>query len=324
MPKRPAGGDALDGDVVGYYDRSGKAVALEEEEDAKRNAELKEDLADARDGDPVRTAQLGANQQLSSAADRLSQAAERMSEGSHRRQMYEGTFTASGPASVGTVVGDLVSLLAQQRVDAGKTAILKGGESLSSFAVAGGLAQALNLTPIGDKPVVGQDLARYQLYAEQALRLGLDGDLTQAVATQIGERGDLQPATRDTLRSQVQTNTGWSDERVKAEIRTLENRAGMLPDEVRASGAMPVLVQLEAPQVSNLPIVSQPSYSPTASADTSAVQRSALPIVRPAQPRPATPTFTSVDDSIEVDTPQRSALPVLRPRSIARNEGQDA
>src|SRR5260370_26949609 len=72
-PRRPVDGDAPDGDVVGYYDRTGKAMPtgtsddLEEGEDVKRNAELRQDLTDARDGDPQRAAQTGGGQKLSGA-----------------------------------------------------------------------------------------------------------------------------------------------------------------------------------------------------------------------------------------------------------------
>ena len=101
------------------------------------------------------------------------------------------------------------------------------------------------------------------------MRLGVDGDMVEEVAVQMRQSGALQPQTQAGLRTQVQANTGWSGDRVATEIRTLENRAGMLPDQIRAVGAMPVLVQ--GPPDADNPASSGPTTPP----------RSGLPMPRP-------------------------------------------
>jgi len=237
-------------------------------------------------------------------------------------------------------MGDLVTLLQQQRIEAGKPAALKAGESLSGFAVANGMGQALNLTPIDGKPLIGQDLARFQLYAEQALRLGLNGDMAQDVATQMRQRGALQPQTSDQLRMQVQKNIGWSDERVAAEIRTLENRANLLPDEVQAAGIMPVLVQTQPPAAGGAD-AQPPVIPPTGGTNPqSPVIPPAMPLSQPttvlsgfgpqpsaplSQPHADLPTAPSLSIPTTLAAPPdeprpRSGLPVLRPPSTPRKE----
>jgi hypothetical protein len=103
------------------------------------------------------------------------------------------------------------------------------------------MAQALNLTPLGDgKPPVRQDLGRFQMFADQALRMGLSGDQAQDVVASVKDGGEISPRLREQLQFSVAENKGWTPGRVEREMDQLERRAAMLPNEIQAVGARPM------------------------------------------------------------------------------------
>jgi hypothetical protein len=169
-------------------------------------------------------------------------------------------------------MGDLVALLQQQRVEAGQSALLKGSHPLSNLAVANGMAEVMGLTPLGDgKPPIREDLGRFQMYAEQALRMGLNGDMAERVVVEVKERGSLSPDTLADLRTQVVADTGWREGRAAVELSALEKRAAMLPDDIKGIGAM--RIGDVAPMPAQITVNVIPPAAPA----------SGLPVLRPPQ-----------------------------------------
>lgn len=177
---------------------------------------------------------------LEASADLLARAAQ--------MQMMVGQLRVAGVPDVAGVMGDVVG---QVRAERGPSAqpVHTGVDHLQ---VADRMARVMGVTPqeTGGSPIQ-RDLARFGLFVDQALRLGLTPQQTEQVVREVqsSPEGRMQPATRDLLDKQVQTSQNISWVKARDEVDRLEHSARMLPPEITAYGAMRVPVESAQPQV---------------------------------------------------------------------------
>jgi hypothetical protein len=182
--------------------------------------------------------------------DRLGRAAEGLERAARQQQMqqFEGRLNVAGPANVAGTMGDVVALLQAQR----------GGESLKgvdNFTLAGTMAQTLGITPVENgKPPIESDLARFGVFANQALTMGLNGEQSERVVREVKESPDakLQPETRMELNGQARETRNRSWEDANQEVDRLEHTARLLPNEISAYGVMTVPAAVSAAPVVNV------------------------------------------------------------------------
>jgi hypothetical protein len=166
---------------------------------------------------------------LEQAADRLVQAAEGLS------RAAEGRLQVSGSGNVASVMGDTLALLGA-----------RGAQNVDNFTVANAMAGALGVTPMANgKPPIENDLARFGLFTNQALNMGLNPAQTERVVREVKEspEGKVTPGTRDELIQQGQDLHGLSWNETEREVDTLEHTARVLPNDIAAYG----MVNLPAP-----------------------------------------------------------------------------
>jgi hypothetical protein len=114
---------------------------------------------------------------------------------------------------------------------------------IDNLTVGDKLARAMGVTPLGDgQAPVQENLSRFGLFADHALRLGMKGDQAEQVIREVKESpaGRLSEETRATLIQQVQTERGFSWESAHNEVVSLERKARLLPDEITAFGKVAV------------------------------------------------------------------------------------
>ena len=141
---------------------------------------------------------------------------------------------------VAGVLGDTVEHVRSERERSGQPV----ANGLDHLAVASAMAQSMGLTPLPGQPAIPENLSRFGLFADQALRIGLSGEQTERVVREVKTSPDgmLPPETRESLIGQVREtgNTSWDGAR--AQVDALENRARLLPEFVVAFGEMTVRV----------------------------------------------------------------------------------
>src|SRR5690606_1053498 len=105
------------------------------------------------------------------------------------------------------------------------------------------MAQVMGIQPqAGTGSAIQRDLARFGIFVDQALRMGLSPQQTEQVVREVqsSPEGKMQPETRETLDKQVQSNQNVSWLKARDQVDTLEHSARMLPQEILAFGAMSV------------------------------------------------------------------------------------
>src|SRR5258708_27198748 len=154
-----------------------------------------------------------ASSRLEHAADqvgnRLGHAAEGLERAARQQQMkqFEGGWNVAGTANVAGTMGDVIAFLQAK----------KGGESMKggdNFTLAGTMAQALGVTPIENgKPPIESDLARFGVFANQALTMGLNGEQSERVVREVKESPEapLQPDTPPELVRHIPTGLSHPD-----------------------------------------------------------------------------------------------------------------
>jgi hypothetical protein len=189
-------------------------------------------------GDSDRLGQLATR--LETTADLLARAAQ--------MQMMLGQLRVTGAPNIAGVMGDVVGQVQRERQQDGQP-ITTG---IDHLRVGDRMAQAIGIQPqeTGGS-AIQRDLARFGLFADQALRLGLTPQQTEQVVREVqsSPEGKMQPATRELLDKQVQTTQNVSWLKARDQVDTLEHSARMLPPEIVAFGAMRVPVESEQPQV---------------------------------------------------------------------------
>jgi hypothetical protein len=105
------------------------------------------------------------------------------------------------------------------------------------------MAQAMGMMPVGgDKPAVQENLPRFGLFADQALRMGISGTQAEQVVQEVKSSPDgrLSEPTRTALVEQVRADQNVSYDTAREEVNRLEHSAQMLPNEITAFGMMAV------------------------------------------------------------------------------------
>lgn len=211
---------------------------------------------------------------------RLEQSAEALANAA-RLQMQAvqllGQLKLKGSGDVASVLGDVLRGLQAERRDSGQP--LTGG--VDHLTVGHRMAQAMGMTPeSGGQPAIQADLARFGLFTDQALRLGLAGPQAEQVIQEVktSPEGKLTEATRQLLIGQVQQNQGVGHNTAHDEVQRLEHSARMLPDAITAFGWMQVPHLIPASASQAMPTVNvQPQITvQVASRDPAEVEVDAL------------------------------------------------
>jgi len=180
----------------------------------------------------------GGAARLDAAAGRLEVAAETLANAA-QLGMRVGQLRVTGGNDVAGVLGDTVRGLHTERQREGEP--LAGGAD--HLTIADRMARAMGVTPLEDgKPAVGDNLARFGLFTDQALRLGMTGEQTETVVREVkaAPEGRLTDETRTGLVEQVRGERNLSWEGAHEEVNRLENYARVLPEEVTAFGRVVV------------------------------------------------------------------------------------
>ncbi len=154
-------------------------------------------------------------------------------------QVMLGQLKVSGGGDVAGVMGDVIRGMQAERIQNGQPAT--GGAD--HLTVADRMARAMGVMPVGDeKPPIQQDLSRFGLFADQALRLGISGTQAEQVVREVksSPEGRLTEETRTALVEQVRADGNLSYDTAREEVNRLEHSAQMLPNEITAFGMMAV------------------------------------------------------------------------------------
>lgn len=182
------------------------------------------------------------NSQMNDTATRLEQAADALGN-TARSQMITGQLKVSGDDNVAGVLGSVIRQTLAERQQAGQPLT----DGMNHLAVASAIAQAMGLTPVQGQVPISENLSRFGLFTDQALKMGLSGEQTETVIREVktSPEGNLQPDTRETLVNQVKQvkNLSWED--ASSEVNTLENRSKLLPEQIIAVGQMPIPVDVK-------------------------------------------------------------------------------
>ncbi|MDQ7033412.1 MAG: hypothetical protein Q9P01_00835 [Anaerolineae bacterium] len=181
------------------------------------------------EGDSSRLGQVAAR--LEATADLLARAAQ--------MQMMLGQLRVSGVPDVAGVMSDVVGQVQAERQQTGQAT----GDGINHLQVGERMAQVMGIQPQeGAGSAVQRDLARFGIFVDQALRMGLSPQQTEQVVREVqsSPEGKMQPQTRELLDKQVQTSQNVSWLKARDQVDTLEHSARMLPQEIIAFGAMPV------------------------------------------------------------------------------------
>ncbi|NJL55509.1 hypothetical protein HC928_10175 [bacterium] len=154
-------------------------------------------------------------------------------------QVMLGQLKVTGGGDVAGVMGDVIRGMQTERIQNGQPAA--GGTD--HLTVADRMARAMGVMPAGgEKPPVQQDLSRFGLFADQALRLGISGTQAEQVVREVKSSPDgrLTDETRTALVEQVRSEGNLSYDTAREEVNRLEHSAQMLPNEITAFGMMAV------------------------------------------------------------------------------------
>jgi len=173
-------------------------------------------------------------------AARLEQSAEALANVARlQMQVMLGQLKVSGGGDVAGVMGDVIRGMQAERVQNGQPAA--GGAD--HLTVADRMARAMGVMPVGgEKPPVQEDLSRFGLFADQALRTGISGTQAEQVVREVKSSpdGHLTDQTRTALVEQVRADGNLSYDTAREEVNRLEHSAQMLPNEITAFGMMAV------------------------------------------------------------------------------------
>jgi hypothetical protein len=236
---QPVPGDSPE--VIAEMEAVSQRSDFREQETGEEIEQQMTDVVYAAEEDEIATGGMSAAG-LETAARRLEQAAESLEQAA-RQQMHrvEGRLDLGGGANVASVMGDVIELTQAERAMQGK-GILTG---LDNFGVANKMAEAMGVTPLANgNPPIENDLARFGVFANQALSLGLNGEQTERVVREVKESPEarLLPETRAALVEQVHTGRGLAWDSANLEVDRLEHSARILPDNITAYGGMNIPV----------------------------------------------------------------------------------
>lgn len=181
--------------------------------------------------------------------DRLEQAADALLRAAQMQmQLTLGQLKVAGIPNVASIMGDVIGQVQSERGQTGQ----QSNTGIDNLQVANHMARAVGVTPqeTGGSPIQ-RDLARFGLFVDQALKLGLTPQQTEQVVREVqsSPEGKMQPATRDLLDKQVQTTQNVTWFKAQNEVDSLEHSARILPSEVTVYGAMRVPMEASQPQI---------------------------------------------------------------------------
>jgi len=155
----------------------------------------------------------------------------------------------SGEENVAGVLGNVIRQTLAERSQLGQP--LTGG--MDHLMVANAIAKAMGMTSVQGQIPISENLSRFGLFTDQALKMGLSGDQTETVIHEVknSPEGSMESDTRETLIGQVKEVKNLSREDANSEVNTIENRARLLPELIVAVGQMtiPVDVMVHAKEV---------------------------------------------------------------------------
>jgi hypothetical protein len=210
-------------------------------DDARRRSDYASEM-NSEELEQHLTEQLRGNRSsgLDQNASRLETAADALN---HASQQLTGHLKVSGADHVAGVLADVVGRTGQGKSD-------HAGTGLDMLQVGQQLARALGVTPVGQTPPIQVDLARFGLFADQALRMGLSATQTEQVIREVkaSPEGMMQPETKQSLSDQLRRDQNISWVTAGNQVDQLEHLARLLPNEIHAFGQVQV-----APQISVTP-----------------------------------------------------------------------
>jgi hypothetical protein len=190
----------------------------------------------------------------SSSGAALSRAADAQSRSVHAAgiqnqiQQTEGRINISGANNVAEVLAAAIASLQKQDI---------GGVGVDNRAVSQAMAGAMGITPIerDGKAMspIERDVPRFQMFADQALHMGLNGEAVKQVVQEVksNPQGELSPATRDSLISHQHHLRGESWQDSITMVQQLEHAARILPNAISAYGtrtpSTPVTTEASVP-----------------------------------------------------------------------------
>ena len=192
-----------------------------------------------------------AAQALTTASGALKSSAETLRQnapdgtGQNKQPGVEGRLNVSGANNIAAVMGRSIDSLAQENKTTGR-------QGASSERVGAAMAGAMGISPVereGERvsPVEGR-LNRYQLFADQALTMGLNGADAAQVLREVKANpdGHLLPATRNRLIQQQHEDRGeaWADS--VQHVQDLEHSARMVPTSITAYGTRAMDIPAES------------------------------------------------------------------------------
>ncbi len=175
---------------------------------------------------------------IEAAADRLVQSSEALEQAADAMQMF-GELRVSGTENVAGVMGDAVRSLAATRAESG-TPLTTG---LDNFSASGAMAQVMGITPPTDgSPAIRENLARFGMFLDQSMRMGLSPQQTEQVVREVKTSSDrtLTPETREALVGFATTERGLPRADAEREVTRLESAARGVPDQIVAYGTLSV------------------------------------------------------------------------------------
>ena len=177
-------------------------------------------------------------ERVEDAAARLERSAEMLERAADAMRMF-GELRVSGTDNVASVMGDVVRGLATEHSESGAAPTT----GVDNFAAAGMMAQVMGMTPPADGSApIRENLARFGLFLNQAMSMGLSPERTEQVAREVKSTPDrsLSPETRENLMSFATTKRGLPQADADREVTRLESSARRLPDEIVAYGTIAV------------------------------------------------------------------------------------
>ncbi|MBN1966139.1 MAG: hypothetical protein JW910_15930, partial [Anaerolineae bacterium] len=214
-------------------------------------------MEETHEGDSSRLGQVASR--LEASADLLARAAQ--------MQMLVGQLRVAGVPDVAGVMADVVGQVQSERevgrsdqspTDPSSSTPPTPPAGIDTLEVGRRMAQVMGVTP---QPNTGspirRDLARFGLFVDQALRMGLSPRQAEQVVREVqsSPEGKLRPETRERLDKQVQTDQNVTWIKARDQVDKLEHSARMLPPEITAYGAMNVPVAYGQPPVTVEPDV---------------------------------------------------------------------
>ncbi len=216
----------------------GRATQRSDYVEQETGEEMEQHITDvARSGQTSGGQKEAEASRLDAVSSRLEGAAEGL-ERAARTLPVEGRLNVAGASNVASVMGDVIGLVQAAR----------GGDSLKgadNFTVANTMAQALGVTPVENgRPPIEHDLARFGMFANHALTMGLNGAQAERVVREVKESPDgaMKPENRAELVEHLRgsQHTSWDD--ASRRVEGLEHAARVLPNGVSAYGMVNVPV----------------------------------------------------------------------------------